>query len=107
MTAVLNGLITACPNVPIAVLRPFNGNQTANLQAAVAACSVPTACHYIDTTGFLDTANGADSGGVHPSGANNLGLIAPRIAAALRPLIAGGTASVPVFRGGFQCGRLG
>ena len=87
MTGLLNGLIAACPTVPIAVLRPFDGNQAGNLQAAIAECSSPGACHYVDTTGFFNTAYGADSLGLHPSGPNNLGLIAPQVAAALRPLL--------------------
>gem|GEM_PF-2524443 len=105
MTSLLNGLIAACPGAPIAVLRPFNGAQSANLQAAIAGCANPSACHWIDTTGFFNTGYGADSLGLHPSGPNNLGRIAPAVAAALRPLIAGNAA--PGFRGGFQRALLG
>ena len=105
MVSVLNSIITACPGVPIAVLRPFNGNQTANLQAAIAACGNPSACRWIDTTGFFDVAYGADGLALHPSGPNNLGRIAPLVAAALRPLLVG-TGGLG-FRAGFQRGLLG
>jgi lysophospholipase L1-like esterase len=106
MKGVLNGLIAACPGKPIAVLRPFNGNQAANLQAAIAGCNTPAACTYIDTTSFFNTTYGADSLNLHPSGPNDFARIAPQVAAALRPLLypAGGSAT---FRGGFQRGLLG
>ena len=105
MTALLNALIAAVPGKTIAVLRPFNGAQASNLQAAIAACSAPGACRWIDTTGFFDTTLGADSLSLHPSGPNNVGRIGPKVAAALRPLLGGATA--PVFRPGFQRGLLG
>lgn len=107
MTGVLNGLIAVCPGVPIAVLRPFDGNQAANLQAAIAACSNPAGCHYVDTTSFFNTAYGADGQGLHPSGPNNLGLVAPQVAAVLRPLLYPAGIAAPMFRGGFQRGLLG
>ncbi len=105
MVSVLNSIITACPGVPIAVLRPFNGNQAANLQAAIAACGNPSACRWIDTTGFFDVSYGADGLALHPSGPNNLGRIAPLVAAALRPLLVG--AGGLGFRAGFQRALLG
>ena len=105
MTTLLNGIIAACPTTPIAVLRPFNGAQSANLQSAIAGCANPSACHWIDTTGFFSTGYGADSLNLHPSGPNNIGRIAPLVAAALRPLIAGSGAMG--FRAGFQRGLLG
>jgi hypothetical protein len=107
MQGVLNGLIALCPGKPIAVLRPFNGNQAANLQAAIAGCINPPLCHWIDTTGFFNTSYGADSLGLHPSGPNNLGLIAPQVAAALRPLLYPAASAGTPFRGGFQRGLLG
>ena len=101
-TGLLNGLIAACPGKPVAVLRPFNGAQAANLLAAIAACSAPAACHWVDTSGVFDPALGADSLGLHPSGPNNQAAIAPQIAALLRPLLGGGIASPPGFRAGFR-----
>jgi lysophospholipase L1-like esterase len=105
MTGVLNGIIAACPGAIIVVLRPFNGNRASNLQAAIAACNNPPACHYVDTTGFFNTAYGADSMNLHPSGPNDVGLIAPQIAAQLKPLLGGSRA--PAFGGGFQHSLLG
>jgi hypothetical protein len=105
MVTVLNGILSACPGTTVAVLRPFNGNQAANLQAAIAACANPAACRGIDTTGMFDTTRGSDSLGLHPTVANNLALIAPALAAKLRPLVAGSTRVG--FHGGFQRGLLG
>jgi hypothetical protein len=107
MTGLLNGLLTATGGKPIAVLRPFNGNQATNLQSAIAGCSNPGACHYIDTTGFFNTTYGADSTNLHPSGPNNISLVAPQVAAALRPLLYPAGSGPPMFRGGFQRGLLG
>jgi hypothetical protein len=66
MTAVLSELQRACPGTPIAVLMPFSEpfrtEQSANLKAAIAASGQPSACHFIDTTGFYDARLG---GSVH------------------------------------------
>ena len=104
MTALLNGVLTSCPAAQVIVLRPFSGNQAANLQAAIAACSAPGRCFYVDTTGFFNTAYGSDSLNVHPSGPNNIGIIAPQIAAAIKPILAAATYR---FRGTFERGLLG
>ena len=84
-TAVLDDLLAACPATPIAVLLPFDGAQGTNLRAAIAACADPARVHFVDTTGFYDTAYG---GGLHPTGPNDVARVAPRVAAHLRPLIA-------------------
>jgi hypothetical protein len=108
MTGVLNAILAACSGSVIVVLRPFNGSQAANLQAAIAACSNPAGCHYVDTTGIFNPAYGIDTMGLHPSGPNDLGLIAPQLASVLRPLLSpGGTVPVLSFRGGFQSGVCG
>ena len=86
-TEVLNNLTTVCPKSPIAVLRPFNGAQAANLQAAIAASAHPSSATYIDTNGFYDQSFG---GALHPTGPNDVAKVAPRIAARLRPLLAQG-----------------
>ncbi len=104
MTGLLDNLIAACPGKPIAVLRPFNGSQAANLQAAIAACAAPGQCHSIDTTGLFVPGTGADSLNLHPSGPNNLARIAPPLAASLRTLLAG--TAVPWFRPGFGKGGV-
>ena len=107
VTTVLNGMLAAYPTTPIAILRPFNGTaQAANLQAGIAACSAPSRVTYVDTAGFLTNAYGVDGINLHPTGPNNLALIAPKIAAALKPLLypsttAGGT-STPRFANTFH-----
>ena len=114
MTGLLNSLIEACPGKPIAILRPFNANQAANLQTAIAACTSPAQCHYITTAAVFSTAYGADTMALHPAGPNNIARIAPQIATALRPLLAGtstgtgtGTApKTPWFRPGFRQGLV-
>ena len=89
MTVVLNNLMAACPGTPLVVLRPFNGPaQAANLQAACAASTTPALCHYIDTNGFYDTQFG---GGLHPTGPNDVGRVAPAIANAIRAILARST----------------
>ena len=104
MTTLLNNISSACPGTPVAVVRPFNGAQAANLQAAVAACANPGACRFVDSNGMFSTSYGADSLNLHPSGPNNVGLIAPALAVALRPLIAGSGAQWfrPILRLGLS-----
>jgi hypothetical protein len=86
MTTVLNSLMAACPGTPLVVLRPFNGDlQAANLQAACAASTTPSLCHYISTEGFYDTKFG---GALHPTGPNDIGRVAPAIANAVRGILA-------------------
>ena len=80
----LKALLGECPEVPIAVLLPFNGGQKAHIQAAIAAADSPH-LHFIDTTGFYNLKYG---GALHPTGANDVAQIAPRIAQKLRPLLA-------------------
>jgi len=87
MTALLNDLIATCPGRPIAVLRPFNGGQASNLQLAIAACTQPSTCHYIDTTNFFNLQLGTDSMKLHPSGPNSIARIGPAVATTLRPLL--------------------
>ena len=92
-TLLFNALVARFPAVPIVVLRPFNGAQAANLQAAIAASTRPASFHYVDTAGFFDTSFGTDTMNLHPSGPNGVARIAPRVAAALRPLLAAGVAA--------------
>ena len=79
-TTMLNNILAACPGARIAVLRPFGGQQAANLQSAIAACNNPANCTYVDTTGFFVTSMSAD--GTHPYGIAN-----ERIAKLLLPPI--------------------
>jgi hypothetical protein len=86
MTTLLNGLITACPTSEIIVLRPFNGtSQAANWIAAVAACSAPSQVVYIDTNGWISSAD--TQGGLHPYGAVNIDVLAPQVANAIKPYL--------------------
>ena len=41
----------------------------------------------VQTAGLLQSTYGVDSTGVHPTGPNNLGVIAPRLAAVLQQII--------------------
>ena len=84
---VLNGLLAACPGTPIAAMRPFNGTQATAIQAAIASCNSPSLVTYVDTTGYFNQSLGDDSTGFHPSGPNDLAMIAPQVANALRPLL--------------------
>lgn len=86
-TTVLNGLLAATPaTTKIIVLRPFNGtSRAAELQAAIAACTAPARCAYIDTAGFFTSSNSSD--GLHPYGNENLFHIAPAVANAIRPYV--------------------
>lgn len=84
----LNGLIAATTS-KIIVLRPFNGTLHASqLQAAIAACSTPSRCAYVDTAGFFTVVNSSDN--LHPYGVENLTHIAPLVANAIRPLLVAG-----------------
>ena len=88
VTTLLNGLIAATPAATkIIVLRPFNGNQAANLQAGIAACTAPARCFYVDTTGYFTSANSFDA--THPYGVENITHIAPLVATAIRSVLAG------------------
>jgi hypothetical protein len=83
MASVLRNLTSACPGVPVAVLQPFNGGQTAHLQAAVEATGSPDV-HFVSTAGFYNMPFGGD---LHPTGPNEKARIVPQIAAQLRPLL--------------------
>ena len=99
-TTAVNALLAACPNAKIVLMRPLpNASQAGFLAAVPAACNAPSRVSYLDSTGFFNTGFGVDSSGLHPSGANGVMRVAPRVAAALKPLVwpvAG--ASSPLFR---------
>ena len=83
MAAVLKDLVGACPSVPIAVLQPFNGGQTAHLQAAIKAVGSRDV-QFVSTEGFYNISLG---GSLHPTGMNDVSQIAPKIAKQLRPIL--------------------
>ena len=91
---VLNALIAQYPNTPIALLVPFNQSHVQDLQIAAQTCSRPGLVHLVQTTGILNPANGIDSLGLHPTGPNNAGFVAPRLALLLMPILLGGSASL-------------
>lgn len=84
---VLNGLIASYPRTPIALLVPFNQSHLSDLQNAAANCSQPSQVSLVQTAGLVSSANGLDSLGIHPTGPNNLGIVAPRLAAALQQIL--------------------
>ena len=92
--SVLNGLIAQYPDVPIALMVPFNGSHAADLAAAAQTCTRPALVHLVSTNGLLNPAYGIDSFGVHPTGPNNLGVLAPRLASILEPILIGGPAGL-------------
>ncbi len=94
---VLGRLLAATPaGTAIAVLRPFNGAQAAALQQAVTAVGSPPV-FWVDTAGIYDPAFGSDAGGLHPSGPNHLGRIAPPLVDLLAPLLHATTRSFSFF----------
>lgn len=71
-------------------MRPFNGTaQASSLQAAIAACSNPALVTYKDTAGLVQAANGLDTLGLHPTAANDVGIIAPGLLPSARAAILG------------------
>ena len=87
---VLNGLIAEYPDTPIALLVPFNQSHQPDLQMAAFTCSRPALVHLIQTTGILNPSNGVDNFSLHPTGPNNAGFVAPRLASILTPIMLGG-----------------
>jgi lysophospholipase L1-like esterase len=87
---VLNGLIAQYPATPIALLVPFDQAHANELTAAAQRCNQPGLVHLVPTNGMLNPANGIDQLGLHPTGPNNLGFVAPRLASMLMPILVGG-----------------
>ena len=95
----LSGILAATPSTTkVAVLGDFSGYQNAASQAAVAA-SGSGRVSYVDMTGVFTAAYGADTLNLHPTGANDSGLMAPQIATKLQGLF---TSSQAAFRSGFH-----
>jgi hypothetical protein len=84
-TQMLNLLLKACPNAKIAVIQPFNGNNSDSWKTAVQACDAPSRVQFIETAGFMPPNSSADN--VHPYGWINISRIAPKIAPALRKML--------------------
>lgn len=90
-TTLLNGLLAAMTNTKIVVVGQWNQSNKATWQAAIAASAAPSRVTFVDTAGWFDTTQSPDN--VHPYGSENIGAIAPRIAAAVAPLLGGGGVS--------------
>jgi hypothetical protein len=77
----LNGMLASMVDTIFFLVRPFSGNQAANLQSIQSTCNEPNRVFYIDSTGFFNTSNSAD--GLHPYGFEDFANIAPKIAQAI------------------------
>lgn len=89
-SAAVGVLTTALNNYPstkIVPMIPFNQAHAADWRA-IAATLNNTRIALIDTTGFVDPGNGIDSLGLHPTAANDVGFIAPRILQAAQKVVA-------------------
>ncbi len=75
-TGVVQAIMALAPNCRHLLLRPFNGNQAANVQATVTAIADPRVT-YVDTTGWWSSSDSPD--GLHPYGYAQVGLIAPKL----------------------------
>lgn len=85
-SAFLSNLLSACPSkTRMACMRPFNGSHASQIQAAIAACSVPSRCAYIDTTGWFLPQFSFD--GTHPNADINVNRLAPFLCSVLTPLL--------------------
>jgi lysophospholipase L1-like esterase len=92
-TTVLNGILAATTTSQIVVIQQWkNTSQKAFWQAAIAACTAPNRVTYLDTAGWLSTADTSDT--LHPYGYINLTDLSPRIASAVGPLLTGGSGTV-------------
>jgi hypothetical protein len=96
----LADLVAAAPSAKIFVLADFTNDYTSNLQSATAGFA--TAKFIGASSGFFNSAFGADSLNLHPTGANDVGMIAPQIATAILPNIAGGYGTSGGYRPGFH-----
>ncbi len=85
--ATINALLSVCSKAQIAVLNPLPRPDNTYLRGAAAGISVPARVRYISSAGFFSTALGADGVGLHPSGPNSAGVIAPKVAAAVKSLL--------------------
>ena len=75
------------------VLRPFGGNEAANLQGVVSSLSSVNVA-YGDTTGLFNTSDSSD--GLHPYAYAHLGSLAPGVAALALPLLHPASVSLPL-----------
>lgn len=95
--AFLNSQLAATPSTTrIALVRNWLGVGADGIKAGIAQCAAPSRVSWIDTTGWWDS-TGTD--GYHPFGHSNLTTLAPRLAAALRPLLTISTGAQLIWNG--------
>lgn len=96
-TAVLNGLLAATPSsTKIAIVQQWNGTgHKAQWQAAITASTAASRVTYVDTTGWWSGSDASD--GLHPYGYVNVADLAPRLAAAVGPLLTGASVTPKRF----------
>ena len=87
---VIASLLAVAPHCKQLLLRPFNGSHASEIQAAALQAS-GKGVTYGDTTGFWDGADSSD--GLHPYDYAHVGLIAPKVAALVSPLLVGARAA--------------
>lgn len=94
MSSVLSGLLAANATMRIAVVRPLDNNPfslyVSQAQAAIHAAVVTAASprvYWIDTTGFLNPNTDLQPDHIHVLAAAHLGKLAPKLAAALQPVL--------------------
>ncbi|MBN3866468.1 LamG-like jellyroll fold domain-containing protein [Gluconobacter kondonii] len=85
-TTFLQAFSTMCPTSKAIVMRPFGGQQWTALQASVASMGSRN-ISLLDTTGFLNTAMGVDSLGLHPTANNAVNFLAPQVTAAIERIM--------------------
>lgn len=88
MTSVLSGLLSATTTSKIVIIQQWGGTlYKTTMQSVIASSSAPSRITYLDTTGWLATADTADN--THPWGYINLVDLTPRIATAVKQLLTG------------------
>lgn len=85
-TTFLEAFTSMCPATKSIVMRPFDGQQWDALQAAVSAMGSRN-ISLLDTTGFMNTAMGIDSLGLHPTANNAINFLAPQVATSVSKIL--------------------
>ena len=83
LTTIVKAHKTLAPKAKQLLLRPFNGAHASEIKAVADKAGNVT---YGDTTGFLDPASDLDEG-LYPWGATHVGILAPRLAKLIMPLL--------------------
>jgi hypothetical protein len=92
--AVVEGLLAASPTSKIVIMEPFGATSVPPISSLAAVATALEAAvttlsngqvTFLPTTGFLVQADGIDSTGFHPTGANASALVAPQVIGAILP----------------------